>query len=248
MLRRMGRRPDTRLGGVERLPRGWPQRRPTWQGSHRSGRFPLYRPPSPALTLALGRQRSAYVPGMGAGVSEMGPEDSHRRGRATAPRPPGVPDSDGPWPPGPRPARGSPGGSKSVNRQEEAHAACRRLEDLRRRQARVWARTMPRGSSGRPRAEAGPEAEAEAPRDPRGSAHVGTALAGLRAELVSARARGGPGHSVASLPPWGSSAAWAIRGLSRPRGAFPGKEEMRVSRAPAVGLRGRSPARVPTRC
>uniref|UniRef100_A0A8C7ALF6 Alanine and arginine-rich domain-containing protein n=1 Tax=Neovison vison TaxID=452646 RepID=A0A8C7ALF6_NEOVI len=117
----------------------------------------------------------------------MGPEDSHRRGRATAPRPPGVPDSDGPWPPGPRPARGSPGGSKSVNRQEEAHAACRRLEDLRRRQARVWARTMPRGSSGRPRAEAGPEAEAEAPRDPRGSAHVGTALAGLRAELLEMR-------------------------------------------------------------
>ncbi|XP_044934006.1 alanine and arginine-rich domain-containing protein [Mustela putorius furo] len=124
---------------------------------------------------------------MGAGVSEMGPEDSHRRGRATAPGPPGVPGSDGPWPPAPRPARGSPGGSKSVNRQEEAHAARPRLEDLRRRQARAWPRTLPRGSSGRPRAEAGPEAEAEAPRDPPGTAHVGTVLAGLRAELLEMR-------------------------------------------------------------
>ncbi|XP_032714269.1 alanine and arginine-rich domain-containing protein [Lontra canadensis] len=109
----------------------------------------------------------------------MGPEDSHRRG------PPGDPGSDGLWPPAPRPARGSPGGSKSMNRQEEAHAARPRLEDLRRRQTRAWQRTVPRGSSGRPRAEAGPEAEA--PRDPPGTAHVGTALAGLRAELLEMR-------------------------------------------------------------
>ncbi|XP_045856891.1 alanine and arginine-rich domain-containing protein [Meles meles] len=121
---------------------------------------------------------------MGAGVSEMGPEDSHRREQATAPGPPGVPGSDGLWPPDPRPARGSPGGSKSMNRQEEAHAARPRLEDLRRRQARAWQRIVPRGSSGSPRAEAGPEAEAEEQWAPAGTAHVGTALAGLRAELL----------------------------------------------------------------
>lgn len=68
----------------------------------------------------------------------MGPEDSHRRGRATAPRPPGVPDSDGPWPPGPRPARGSPGGSKSVNRQEGPGP--RRLPAVGRPQAAAGAR------------------------------------------------------------------------------------------------------------
>ncbi|XP_047584592.1 alanine and arginine-rich domain-containing protein [Lutra lutra] len=124
---------------------------------------------------------------MGAGVSEMGPEDSHRRGQATALGPPGDPGSDGLWLPGPRPARGSPGGSKSGNRQEEAHAARPRPEDLRPRQARAWQRTVPRASSGRPKAEAGPEAEAEAPRDPPGAAHVGTALAGLRAELLEMR-------------------------------------------------------------
>ncbi|XP_022357744.1 alanine and arginine-rich domain-containing protein [Enhydra lutris kenyoni] len=179
-----------RLGGVERLPRGWAP-----AASHLAGLPPVLsaprpRPPSAVLTLALGRQRSAYVPGTGAGVSEMGPEDSHRRGQATALGPPGDPGSDGLWPPGPRPARGS----KSVNRQEEAHAARPRPEDLRRPQAHAWQRTVPRGSSGRPRAEAGPEAEAEAPRDPPGAAHVGTALAGLRAELLEMHF---PNHQLA---------------------------------------------------
>lgn len=44
----------------------------------------------------------------------------------------------------------------------------------------------------------------------------------------SARPRRALGDPVAFLLSWASRAAWAIRGLSRPRGAFRGKEEMRA--------------------
>lgn len=47
-----------RLGGVERLARGWPPRRPTWQGSHRSCRLP---PSPPSLPRSNSRSWKATV-------------------------------------------------------------------------------------------------------------------------------------------------------------------------------------------
>ncbi|XP_035950572.2 alanine- and arginine-rich domain-containing protein [Halichoerus grypus] len=117
----------------------------------------------------------------------MGPEDSDRRREATAPGPHGVPVSVGLWTPAPGPAHGSPGGSKSVDGQEEAHAASQLLEDLRRRLARASRRTGRLGNSRRPRALAGPDAEAAARREEQSRARVENALAGLRAGLLEMR-------------------------------------------------------------
>lgn len=92
------------------------------------------------------------------------------------------------WPPTLRPARVFRGGRKSVAAQEETPAASPLLEDLRRRLVRAFQRAVPRGRSRRSR-------EAAAAREERSRARVESALAGLRAELVSALAVGSPAAS-----------------------------------------------------
>uniref|UniRef100_A0A8C3WIC4 Alanine and arginine rich domain containing protein n=1 Tax=Catagonus wagneri TaxID=51154 RepID=A0A8C3WIC4_9CETA len=81
------------------------------------------------------------------------------------------------WPSALRPARGFPGGRKSVASQEQPPAASPLLEDLRRRLVRAFQRAVPRGGSRRSR-------EAAAAQEERSRARVESALAGLRAELL----------------------------------------------------------------
>lgn len=108
-------------------------------------------------------------------------------------------------------------------------------------------------AAGRPQAAAGarlaahwaarelqaPSGVGGAGRGGRGAA--GGAEPGARREHPGWAARRALGDTVAHLLSWGSRAAWSIRGLSRPRGAFPGEEGMgahRVSWTLAVGLPG----------
>ncbi|XP_004431200.1 PREDICTED: alanine and arginine-rich domain-containing protein [Ceratotherium simum simum] len=109
----------------------------------------------------------------------MGPGDSRRRRQRPSRGSHGVPGRAGLWPPAPRPARGFPGGSRSVHVQEEAPAASPLLENLRRRLVSAFHRAVPRGGSRRSR-------EAAA-REERSRARVESALGRLRAELVEMR-------------------------------------------------------------
>lgn len=118
-------------------------------------------------------------------VSEMGPGQSGRRRAGTSWGPPGVSVRCGPCPPALRPARQVPGGSQSADVQAEAPASSRRLQDLRRRLLRAVQRGVPRGHWRRSQVQAA--AAAAAAREQEGRARVESALAGLHAELVSAR-------------------------------------------------------------
>ncbi|KAJ8785063.1 hypothetical protein J1605_007619 [Eschrichtius robustus] len=114
------------------------------------------------------------------------------------------------------PSRGFPGGGESAPGPEEAPAASPLLEDLRRRLARAFQRAVPRGGSRRSREE-------EAAREEQSRARVESALAGLRAELVSALAAGSRGRLsfVLSRGPRPRAAHVPHRGLGRPSAAFP---------------------------
>lgn len=85
-----------------------------------------------------------------------------------------------------RPSRGFLEGGRGVDGPEEAQAAGPRLEELKRRLVRAFQRAVLRGSSRRLREEA-------AAREAQSRARVESALAGLRAELVSVPAAGSRG-------------------------------------------------------
>nr|XP_012422390.1 PREDICTED: alanine and arginine-rich domain-containing protein [Odobenus rosmarus divergens] len=137
------------------------------------------------------------MPGVGPGVSEMGPENSDRRREATGPGPYGVPVSVGLWTPAPGTAHGSPGGSKSVDRQEEAHAPSQLMEDLRRRLAHCAAR------------------ELQAPWGGGGAGHRGRGAAGAVEPGARRERRAGLRAGL-----WGTLSPSSSAGAPEPRGPF----------------------------
>ena len=93
-----------------------------------------------------------------------------------------------------------------------------RVDELKRRLVRAFQRAVLRGSSRRLREEA-------AAREAQSRARVESALAGLRAELVSVPALGSRGHLALVLArgPRLYAAHVPHRGLGRPKAAFPGQ-------------------------
>ncbi|XP_026948357.1 alanine and arginine-rich domain-containing protein [Sagmatias obliquidens] len=168
--------------------------------------------------------------------------DSSRRREGTSRGPHGILVGAGLRPSTLPPSRGFPGGGESVAGPEEAPAASPLLEDLRRRLASAFQRATPRGVSRRSREEAA----AEAAREERSRARVESALAGLRAELVSPLAAGSRGRLsfVLSRGPRPRAAHAPHRGLGRPSAAFP-RERVRPCRVGELGTGRRSSPTVP---
>lgn len=126
----------------------------------------------------------------------MGPGDFRRFRESVSQGLQGLPGRAELWFP-PRPACGFPGDSRSTDVQDEALAASPLLEDLRRRLTRAFQWAVQRGTSRRQREAAA----AAAAREEQSWARVEATLAGLRAELVRARA----GRTAPRTPSPGTS-------------------------------------------
>lgn len=124
---------------------------------------------------------------------------------------PEEPGRAGLWYPAPGPVRGFPRGSRSRDLQEQNRSASLRLEDLRRRLLRAFQRAVPRESLRRAREEAEAAAREEQSRE-----RVEGALAGLRAELVSAGA--GPVEPALGRACSTGRKSWSVA-TDLPRGA-----------------------------